>query len=667
MSAYPVARTEAAPLHSLVVSGTVTNSRHAQGNRRVLNPSNTIIIDWARRGLRASFIGLITLLTPGCASHLEFPPMGDPLDQTAKLEIPASLKKLTADYTDSCGHLMQVPVGPRLEEALVEGAYRTFKRVVYEGGGSKDATPDVLIRVDLVSWSFSIDKEYLYDRAPAKLQLNAMARVYNMNGDLLRETEIKTVRQERLRIEPVQKNCDYVIDPFIQDSVVDFASKVSLDARSALGAKAVAPAASAGASPAAKALGSPPGSAVAPSAAVPAASAPSTLSSLRFKAMVLDENSNLILEGGERVRVRVDVVNTGAQAIQQASATLTGTPSVVGQFPSATLSIPPLQPGETKSLEFVATLPPTVQSQKAELHVAVAESGGLAAAPSQTLALTIQPTGIKSDDVDQVPAPSSGFRRPHTYLLSIGIGSYRDTQMPSRKYASLDAEMVASYFQSLGGVPASNVRLLQDWKALRPDIDEALLDWLPPHMNKDAVVIVYFAGQAMVTQTGEVLLAPYEGSPSSTSRLYPLKDLESALAHLKAKQTVLLFDGTVSRLHGDQKAKVVAPRWDSGGGTTVRLIGGDGFAKGIEDDKHRHGLFTYYLLRGLRGDADTNRDGEVTLGEIAGYVSQKVAWASKTQFNADQHPQALPVLKAGDKYTSLVLTKLASITGSEFP
>lgn len=612
-------------------------------------------------------MGSAVLCVAGCASHLEFPPMGEPLDQTAKLEIPASIKKLTAEYTDSCGHLMQIPVGSRLEEALIEGAYRTFKRVVYEGGGTKDATPDVLVRVDLVSWSFGIDKEYLYDRAPAKFQLSAMARVYNTKGDLLRETEIKTVRQERLRLEQLAKNCDYIIDPFIQDGVVDFASKVSMDARLAFSGKPVAPVAQNQAAPSAKAaVPGPPSTGLAPLSG-PATSAPSSSSGLRFKAMVLDENSNLILEGGERVRVRVDVVNTGANPVQNASASLTGTPSVVSQFPSATLSIPPLQPGETKSLEFVATLPPTVQSQKAELHVAVAESGGLAAAPPQTLALTIQPTGIKSDDVDQVPAPVAGFRRPHTYLISIGIGSYRDTQLLPRKYASLDAEMVASYFQSLGGVPASNVRLLQDWKALRPDIDEALLDWLPPHMNKDAVVIVYFAGQAMVTAMGEVLLVPYEGSPSSTTRLYPLKDLESALARLKAKQTIILFDGMVSRLHNDPKTKSVTPRWDLGGGTAVRLIGGDGYAKGIEDDKHRHGLFTYYLLRGLRGDADTNRDGEVTWGEIAGYVSQKVAWASKTQFNSDQHPQVWPVLKPGDKSASFVLTKLAAITGSETP
>lgn len=593
--------------------------------------------------------------------------MGEPLPQTAKLEISSSLKKLSADYTDSCGHLMQIPIGPRLEEALIEGAYRTFKGVVYEGGGAKDATPDVLVRVDLVDWSFGIDKEYLYDRAPAKLQLSAMARVYDMKGTLLRETEIKTVRQERLRIEPVQKNCDYVIDPFIQDSVVDFSAKTYVDARLAFAAQPSRPSAPTAAAPATNAVAPVPSmsSPAVIQSVVPAQSSAS--SNLRFKAMVLDENSNLILEGGERVRVRVDIVNTGMSPVQTATASLTGTASVLSQFPTATLSIPPLQPGETKSVEFVATLPPTVQPQKAELQVIVTENNGAAATPSQTLTLTIQPTGIKSDDVDQIPVPVSGFRRPHTYVVSIGIASYRDTQILPRKYASLDAEMVANYFQSLGGVPASNVRLLQDWKALRPDIDEALLDWLPPHMTKDAVVIVYFAGQAMVTPKGEVLLVPYEGSPTSTARLYPLKDLESALARLKAKQTILLFDGPVSRLQSDPKGKSVPPRWDLGGGTTVRLIGGDGYAKGIEDDKHRHGLFTYYLLRGLRGEADTNRDGEVTLGEISAFVSQKVAWASKAQFNSDQHPQAWPVLKPGDNSTTLVLTKLASIAGSETP
>jgi uncharacterized caspase-like protein len=226
---------------------------------------------------------------------------------------------------------------------------------------------------------------------------------------------------------------------------------------------------------------------------------------------------------------------------------------------------------------------------------------------------------------------------------------------------------VANYFQSLGGVPPSNVKLLRNSKALHTDIDEVLFDWLPLHMAENAVVIIYFSGQAWVTPTGDVLLAPYDGSPAAAARLYPLRDIESALARLKAKQTIFLFDGMVSTLRGDAKGKAGSPRWELGGGNTFALIGGQDFTKGMEDDQHRHSLFTYYLLKGLRGDADTNRDGVVTLGELAGYARQKVAWAAKSQFNTEQRPLTLPLLKPDDAAASLVLSKPAAIAGSETP
>ena len=617
-----------------------------------------------RKPLQAILAMLFLITGVGCASRLEFPPMGEPLPVSVKLEIPASIKNLRAEYTDGCGHLMQVPLGVRLEEALVEGAYRTFKSVSYEGGGSKDAVPEAVVRVDLVNWSFKLQQDNVYDRVPANIQLNAIARVYDLTGKVLRESEVKVVRQERLRLEATQRNCDYIIDPFIQDTSVDFAAKVSIDVREAFGGRAQAAVPAAASTPV---VPPQPAAGLPTSKPQPPAATASAASSLRFKAMVLDENGNLVLEGGERVRVRVDIVNVGMTAIQQAIVSLSGSQALITHFPSAVLPVPSLQPGETKSIEFVATLPPSIQPQKAELHVTVEEPASHQAAPAQTLAVVMQATGIKTDDVDQIPVATTEFRQPNTYLISIGIGSYRDQQLLPRKFASLDAEMVSNYFQALGGVPSANVRLLQDWKALRPDIDEALLDWLPPHMTKDAVVIVYFAGQAMVTHTGEVLLVPYEGSPTATSRLYPLKDLEAALARLKAKQTILLFDGMVSRLHSDPKIKTLPPRWDAAGPSIIRIVSSDSLSKGLEDDKHRHGLMTYYLLRALRGESDSNRDGSVTLAEVAGYVSQKVTWAAKTQFSSDQRPLITPSLKSGDPSSNLVLSKLAAIRSEQTP
>jgi len=136
-----------------------------------------------------------------------------------------------------------------------------------------------------------------------------------------------------------------------------------------------------------------------------------SLSKLRFKALLLDGNGNLFLESGEEVRVRVDVVNTGSSPIQNASASLTGTPSVIEQFPARTLTIPPLQPGETKSLEFAATLPSSLQPQQVEIRVSVTEAGGAAARP-QALLFIIQPVRTGADNMDQIPTPVRMFTNP---------------------------------------------------------------------------------------------------------------------------------------------------------------------------------------------------------------------------------------------------------------
>jgi len=397
----------------------------------------------------------------------------------------------------------------------------------------------------------------------------------------------------------------------------------------------------------------------------PPITASASPSKLRFKALLLDENGNLFLESGERIRVRVEVVNSGPTPIQNASASLTGTPSVIGQFLSTTLTIPPLQPGETKSLEFVATLPSSLQPQQVEIRVSITEAGGAAARP-QTLLFIIQPTRAGADDVDQIPALVSDFHQPQTYVVSIGAGVYRDTRIASRRYASRDADMVANYLQSLGGVPSSNVRLLQGVTAGRTDLDKVLFDWLPLHADQNAVVIVYFSGQAMVAPSGDVLLVPHDGR-FTTGHLYPLKNVELALAKLKAQPILFIFDGLVTRLPTKTNAKPSTPQWGFEGENRIRLIGGEDLPQGLEDSRHRHGLFTYYLLRGLRGEADTNRDTAVTLGELTSYVRQKVAWAAKTQFNTEQRPQIAPALTSNDPAASLVLTRLAALTGSETP
>ncbi len=580
--------------------------------------------------------------------------MGPRLANSVKLTFDPAFSKLTLPYIDGCNSPRELNVGEEATSIMIDATAKNFTAVTVTGGIAAPTQPDTEIVITLQRSNLKLFADTVYDRVPADITLDTLVTFKDATGKELGQQTIAFTHNQRLILEPQGRRCEFGnIGEFVHDAGITLAMHFIGAARTQLARP-----------------GNPPSAAVLPSPAKLSSAATTqpakgTPSALSFRATVLDENGNLVFEGGERIRVRIDLVNGGEQELQGVTATLTGTASLLAQFPTATLTVGRLQPGQARSIEFAATLPQAVQQQKAELHVAISTAGTNAQPPSQTLTLSVQPTGIKSDDVDQIPAMASGFRQPDTYLLSIGIGTYRDKRVTSRKFAPSDAEIVSRYLQSIGGIPASNVRLLQDWKALRPDIDEALMDWLPSRMNKDAVVLVYFAGQASVSSTGETFLIPYEGTLASTSRAYPLKDLEAALARLHAKQTLFLFDGIVSRVGLDGKTKAALPQWNPPGSATLHIIGVNGIGRGLEDDQHQHGLFTYYLLRALRGEADTNRDGDVTVGETVSYLSQKVLWASKAHMNQEQRLLIAPALRATDPLAALILAKPAAIRGAE--
>jgi uncharacterized caspase-like protein len=52
----------------------------------------------------------------------------------------------------------------------------------------------------------------------------------------------------------------------------------------------------------------------------------------------------------------------------------------------------------------------------------------------------------------------------------------------------------------------------------------------------------------------------------------------------------------------------------------------------------KHGIFSYYLMKGLEGDADENKDGTITIGKLQNYLAEKVPrFAMK--MNRTQQPQ----------------------------
>ncbi len=580
--------------------------------------------------------------------------MGPRMTHSVLLTFDPPIRDSKVPYKDECDVLRELPIGATLEPLLVEAASRNFQAVSVRGNNEAPPVHDAEIILSFPRTALKTGKKGQDQQTPADLMIEGFLTVKNSSGKELGRRAVSIHHKRSMSLESGEEPCGYRdIDGFLREAGVAVATDTIRSARAYL-------------TPADEGTPKRPPSASVASPSRPAIPTDSARSALTFKAALLDENSNLIFEAGERVRVRVDLHNGGDREVRKISVGLTGTASLVSQFGSSTQTIDRLQPGQSRSIEFLGSLPKTTHAQKAELHIAVTEAGAEPPAP-QTLSLSIQPTAVRLEDVDQIPAAAGDFQRPHTYFLAIGLGSYRDQQNSMRKYGASDAEMVATYFRSLGGVPAANVRLLQDWKAGRAEIDEAVLDWLPAHVNKDAVVLLYFAGVATVSATGDVFLVPYDGETTSASRAYPLRDLEAGLSRLRAKHVVAFFDVSLSPLEYEAQGKTLVPKWAPSGHAILHVASTGGLGPSHEDEKHRHGLFTYYLLRGLRGEADTNRDGEVTLAETGSYLSQKVPWASKSQHGTEQRPLISPPLKHGDSTGSLVLSKPASVRATETP
>ena len=52
----------------------------------------------------------------------------------------------------------------------------------------------------------------------------------------------------------------------------------------------------------------------------------------------------------------------------------------------------------------------------------------------------------------------------------------------------------------------------------------------------------------------------------------------------------------------------------------------------------KHSLFTYYFLKGLRGEADVNKDNIITVGEMKNYLQEHVPYMARRLNGIEQYP-----------------------------
>jgi len=259
------------------------------------------------------------------------------------------------------------------------------------------------------------------------------------------------------------------------------------------------------------------------------------------------------------------------------------------------------------------------------------------------------------------------------WAVVIGVGRYQSTDIPSLRYTVSDAESLYQLLIGAGGFKKEHVLLLTD-KSDRPptlrNIKWALGTFLARSAKKDDTVLIFFAGHGApeVDQRGverdglAKYLIPTDADPDDLySTALPMDEMQTIFGRVEAERMVVFLDACYSGAAGGRTFSSKRTRATNVDDQFLeRLTRSKGRAiitasrpseVSIELPELGHGIFTYYLVEGLKGAADLNKDGIITVQELYEYVEQKVSAKSRS-VGGNQHPVmkgemegALPLVK----------------------
>lgn len=287
--------------------------------------------------------------------------------------------------------------------------------------------------------------------------------------------------------------------------------------------------------------------------------------------------------------------------------------------------------GRDRAQAAIARLEPlTASAPAAPAYPAVPQP-----ASAVTPAVLSLGAGTPKSDVDELPAPRGAD--PKAVALVIGIERYREA-LPRADFAASDARLAAEYFKRVLGVQEENLAVLTDDRATKSDFEKYVENWLPNHVDKDSKVYVYFSGHgAPEPAKGDAYLVPYDADPTYITKTgYSIKRLYAELGRLPAKSVIVAMDSCFSGAGGRSVlAKGARPlvnvKADAPPAKVVVVSASSAAQISNSYQEKGHGLFTYFLLKGLKEKGGFKAAYD--------YLGPEVSRVARRQYNSDQTPQ----------------------------
>lgn len=250
------------------------------------------------------------------------------------------------------------------------------------------------------------------------------------------------------------------------------------------------------------------------------------------------------------------------------------------------------------------------------------------------------------------------YKEVEKWAVIVGISEYKHKSWNLR-YAHRDAEELHKLLltENGGNFKKDNIRLLTNKEATKKNIEDALRDFLIKP-DKDDLVLLYFACHGSPDfrrPNNELYFLAHDTNPKKIAATgLRMSEIDEILKQniLIADKVIILADTCHSGgVGGSIGKRSIGQRSVSDNSEQVnRYLNNLGTAKSgivlltsaqtgeLSNEGKQwgggHGIFTHFVLEGMRGNADNDGNGIVTVGELFEYVREKVKEATDNQ----QHP-----------------------------
>ncbi len=216
--------------------------------------------------------------------------------------------------------------------------------------------------------------------------------------------------------------------------------------------------------------------------------------------------------------------------------------------------------------------------------------------------------------------------------IIIGIQNYK--RLAKADFAAQDALRFAEYSNLALGIPKDKIKILTDSDADQAALLKTFRNWLPLNVNKGKTeIFIFYSGHGLPSNDGKSLYFLPHGVDQDLldETAIDQKKIIAAIQSVQAKSVTMFIDSCYSgqSRNGSQlvagSKPITLKNSDIGYPpefTVFTASASDQISSASND--LQHGIFSFFLMKGMEGAADINKDGNITFGEMQQYLSENV-------------------------------------------